>query len=413
MNCIRSAITFSTSLPRVLRRTMGRNAFGLSYDVLFGLGMTTVEEVLKYLGQWPKLMQVSAMLMILERQLLFLMMSFQCRHDILLGPGAEESIHLWMADLNSYLENGFQIWQGLHSTSFRILKSTWRWRAVLKELWRAFHKLLGEKHDMLLYLIASVVGSFLFLTQFISSQGPRLLLVISCILLSKKDYLASLTVDLKTFQLSRLLDDLKLFRARLHELDHHCLECFDILDLFVFLDHICSMIDPSWLMIQLRLSMLSIFEVSSERRLKVTSLINSFSWSLSGVITSFDNWMTSSQMGISIERGAWSEDSWDFKRMVWQSNSIEPLWRNIRSMTKLDSPAVSENLVGPGLVGVNKAKSNESAIIIKSSLIEEWKGKDGSQKLSLMLKSPVIRRTWLILTSVSLRYFKAEWDESE
>ena len=47
MNCIRSAITFSTSLPRVLRRTMGQNAFRLSYDVLFGLGMTTVEEVLK------------------------------------------------------------------------------------------------------------------------------------------------------------------------------------------------------------------------------------------------------------------------------------------------------------------------------------------------------------------------------
>ena len=40
-------------------------------------------------------------------------------------------------------------------------------------------------------------------------------------------------------------------------------------------------------------------------------------------------------------------------------------------MTELDSPAVSENLVGPGLVEVDKAKSNESAIIIKSLLIEE------------------------------------------
>ena len=42
-----SAITFSTSLPRVFRRTIGQNAFGLSYDVLFGLGMTTVVEILK------------------------------------------------------------------------------------------------------------------------------------------------------------------------------------------------------------------------------------------------------------------------------------------------------------------------------------------------------------------------------
>ena len=208
MNCIHSAITFSMSLLRVLRRTIGQNAFRLSYNVLFSLGMTIMVEVLKYLGQWPKLMQASAMLMILERQSSFLMMSFQCCHNILLGPGVEESLHLWIADLNLYLENGFQTWQGLRSTSFRILKSTWRWRTVLKELWRAFHKLLGERHSVLLYLIASVAGSFLFLTQFISSQGPQLMFAISWILLLKKDRLASLTVDLKNFQLSRFLDDL-------------------------------------------------------------------------------------------------------------------------------------------------------------------------------------------------------------
>ena len=40
-------------------------------------------------------------------------------------------------------------------------------------------------------------------------------------------------------------------------------------------------------------------------------------------------------------------------------------------MTELDSPAVSENLVGLGLVGDDNVRSNESAIIIKSSLIEE------------------------------------------
>ena len=82
-------------------------------------------------------------------------------------------------------------------------------------------------------------------------------------------------------------------------------------------------------------------------------------------------------------------------------------------MTELDFPAVSENLVGPELVGDNSARSNESAIIINSSLIEEWKGKDRSHKLSLMLKSSVMIRTWFKLTSVSLRYFKAEWEESE
>ena len=76
MNWSLSAITFSTSLPRVFKRMIGQNAFRLLYDILFGLGMTTVVEILKYLGQWPRLMQVSAILMILERQLSFLMISF-------------------------------------------------------------------------------------------------------------------------------------------------------------------------------------------------------------------------------------------------------------------------------------------------------------------------------------------------
>ena len=168
--------------------------------------MTTVVEILKYLGQCPKLIQVSAMLMIFDRHSSFLVMNFQWCHDILSGPGAEVSMHFLIADLNSYLENEFQTWQGLHSTSFKISKSTRQCRAVLKELWRAFHRLSGERHGNPLCLIASVAGSFRFLIQFISSQGPLLLFAISWILLSKKDLLASLTVDLKAFQMSRLLD---------------------------------------------------------------------------------------------------------------------------------------------------------------------------------------------------------------
>ena len=46
-NWSRSAMTFSMSLPRVLRRTIGRKAFGLSYNDLFSLGMITVEDNLK------------------------------------------------------------------------------------------------------------------------------------------------------------------------------------------------------------------------------------------------------------------------------------------------------------------------------------------------------------------------------
>jgi len=85
----------------------------------------------------------------------------------------------------------------------------------------------------------------------------------------------------------------------------------------------------------------------------------------------------------------------------------------MRSITELDSPAVSGYLVGQGLVGVDSARLKESAIIIKLSLRKEWNGKDKSYKLSLILKSPVIRTMLLMLTSVSFRYFKDVCDESE
>ena len=53
----------------------------------------------------------------------------------------------------------------------------------------------------------------------------------------------------------------------------------------------------------------------------------------------------------------------------------------MRSITKLASPAISENLVEEGLVGIDNVKLNESAMIIRSSLIEEWWGKEGSHDI--------------------------------
>jgi len=43
--------------------------------------------------------------------------------------------------------------------------------------------------------------------------------------------------------------------------------------------------------------------------------------------------------------------------MEWLSSSTDPWHRNIRSMTEFDSPIVSENLVRPGLDGVERDKS--------------------------------------------------------
>ena len=57
--------------------------------------------------------------------------------------------------------------------------------------------------------------------------------------------------------------------------------------------------------------------------------------------------------------------------MECQSNLLDPHLRNIKSMTESDSPTMLENLVGPGLIGDDNAKSNESAIIIRSSLINK------------------------------------------
>ena len=74
---------------------------------------------------------------------------------------------------------------------------------------------------------------------------------------------------------------------------------------------------------------------------------------------------------------------------------------------------MSENLVGKYSVGLDKAMKNESAILKSMSLWTEWNGKFESQRLSLMLKSPVMMIVLQILVSVSLIYFKTDWDKSE
>ena len=153
-------------------------------------------------------MHESAMLIMFERQASWLTMNFKCYHVSLSGPSADPLLHLLIADLNSSLENGLHHWAGLCSILLSMLMLTWWFRAVLKVLWRAFHKLLGERHGRPLCLIASMAGSFLLLIQFISSHGPRFLFTISWILSSKKDLLMSLTTFLNFFQFLRLLDAL-------------------------------------------------------------------------------------------------------------------------------------------------------------------------------------------------------------
>ena len=141
-----SATTFSMSLPRVLSRTMGWKAFGWSYEVLLGLGMMIVDKILKCLGQYPRLIHESAILIMLVRQRSCLTMNFRWRQVSLSGSGADASLHLLITDLNSSLENKLHLWEGLCSTLLRILRSTWWFKALLKVLWSAFHRLSGVRY---------------------------------------------------------------------------------------------------------------------------------------------------------------------------------------------------------------------------------------------------------------------------
>ena len=74
--------------------------------------------------------------------------------------------------------------------------------------------------------------------------------------------------------------------------------------------------------------------------------------------------------------------------------------------TELESWSLSEYLVGKFSVGLESSRWKESTILNKISLKEEWNRKLGSQRQSLILKLPIIRRILFKSTSVSLRYIK-------
>ena len=76
-------------------------------------------------------------------------------------------------------------------------------------------------------------------------------------------------------------------------------------------------------------------------------------------------------MGMVIKRGMWSEARQQLEWIECWLILVDLYQRNIRSMTKFVSPTISEYLVERELIGVDRTKFNESAIIIRSSLIEK------------------------------------------
>ena len=77
---------------------------------LFGFGMIINVDNLTCDGQCPKLMQALAMLMTL----------FKIFHEILSGPGTEESLHLLMAFLNSSFKKESYSTTSFEEISFKI-----------------------------------------------------------------------------------------------------------------------------------------------------------------------------------------------------------------------------------------------------------------------------------------------------
>ena len=193
-----------------------------------------------------------------------------------------------------------------------------------------------------------------------------------------------------------------MLRDYLHLLFHQILECFIILTLLVLDFHACLILVAKLSTVCSSNLQFPRFVMSSDLKTLMTSLMNFSSCSLFFGKESLVFIMCSSSMAIVIVREAWSEVSHQEGWIACWLSLLELLWRNIRSNTKSDTPSISEYLVGIGLVETDKSKLNKSAIINRSSLIVEWWEKEGSYRLSLMLKSPVIIIKLSILTSVSV-----------
>ena len=124
-NCNLSPMTFLISFPKVLSNTIGQKDLGKLYDSLLGLEMITVDDNLKWFGQYPKSMHILAILMTLVIQTLSLRMNLRCLHDSLSGSGVDELLQLSNVILNSSLEKGAYIDVCLFLISSKMLVSTW------------------------------------------------------------------------------------------------------------------------------------------------------------------------------------------------------------------------------------------------------------------------------------------------
>ena len=199
-----SLIIFSKSFLIVFKRTIEWYDLGESYVDLLGLGIITIVDDLKRDGQYPNSIQVLAMSISLAIQSSSLMMSLIWLYVNLSGPGADELLHFPIVSINSFLVKEFHSSIGLLGISSKMWISISLVWAELKELCRVLQRSSSSIYKCPSYWIASITGSFCFLTQFISSHGLHFLLAISSILSLKKRHFVFLIMLLKLCQFSRL-----------------------------------------------------------------------------------------------------------------------------------------------------------------------------------------------------------------
>jgi len=200
---------------------------------------------------------------------------------------------------------------------------TCQYCAELNDSWRACQRLSSSKQGCLLYLIALIAGSFLFLTQFMSSQRLLFLPVISWIFALKNSYLVFLTTFLKVFQSSKCLDNLYFSSSLIYSLFHHNFECLVILTIFECLNQILSVLcvnsyttcSRSFLLV-----MCSIFNLLTDL---VSSAIKFLSSSLFLTIVCFLVCMCSSKIVMLTMSGAWYDNSLYLGWIMWLPNSTK------------------------------------------------------------------------------------------
>ena len=103
-NCNLSLIIFSKSLLVVLSNTIGQNDLGKSYEALLGLEIMTVDDILKWDGQWSKSIHVLAISISLIMHSSFLTIFLRCLQDNLSGLEVRELLYFSMALMSSSFE---------------------------------------------------------------------------------------------------------------------------------------------------------------------------------------------------------------------------------------------------------------------------------------------------------------------